>query len=123
MSTHPVAIYRAWLNSSGHAEMTGSPADCSDKVGDEFTAGDGYISGRNIELDPGRRIVQSWRTTEFAESDPDSLIEVLLSPTNTGTLVTIRHTNIPDSQDSAGYEQGWIDYYLEPMKEYFSASS
>ena len=40
-----------------------------------ITAWDGYISGRNVELIPGERIVQTWRTSEFGVSDPDSNLE------------------------------------------------
>ena len=29
-----------------------------------------------MELEPGKRIVQSWRTTNFADADPDSRITV-----------------------------------------------
>jgi hypothetical protein len=36
-----------------------------------------------------------------------------------GTRITFRHTDIPEGQ-SARYEQGWIDHYFRPMKEYFA---
>ena len=69
-------IYTAWLNSEGHTKMTGGEAVVSDKVGDTFTAWDGYIEGTNIELEPYRRILQSWRTLEFKENESDSQIEI-----------------------------------------------
>ena len=58
----PQAIYNAWLDSEGHTKMTGSPANSSANVGDSFDAWDGYITGKNLEIEPGKRIVQSWRT-------------------------------------------------------------
>ena len=72
----PSEVYEAWLSSEGHTGMTGAEANCTAEVGAEFDAWDGYIAGRNIELEPDRRIVQSWRTVQFADSDPDSQIEV-----------------------------------------------
>lgn len=69
-------------------------------------------------LEPGRRIVQSWRTSDFEATDPDSQIEVLLEEVPDGTKITLRHTGIPDGQ--SGYEQGWRDNYFDPMREYFS---
>lgn len=114
----PHDIYAAWLSSAGHSAMTGSDAEVDPAVGGAFEAWDGYITGRTISLDPDRRIVQSWRTSEFDESQPDSQIEVLLEPDGEGTRVTIRHTNVPDGQ--LGYEQGgWQESYFEPMREYF----
>jgi uncharacterized protein YndB with AHSA1/START domain len=113
----PQEIYDAWLNSEGHAAMTGSPAQASAVVGDSFTAWDGYIRGQNQELEPGKRILQTWRTTEFEESDPDSRLEILLQSKTAGTLVTIRHSNLPDH--GMQYQQGWVDAYFTPMQAYF----
>jgi len=114
----PRAVYDAWLDSRAHSAMTGAKAKASAKKGWRFTAWDGYISGRNLTLVPGRRIVQSWRTTQFAESDPDSEIEILLAPAKTGTRLTLRHRNVPDGHTSYR-DGGWRDFYFAPMKEYF----
>ena len=69
--------------------MTGSEAKIGKHVGARYTAWDGYISGKTLELAAGRRIVQSWRTTEFEATDPDSTIVVDLEPTKTGTRLTL----------------------------------
>ena len=75
----PEAIYDAWLDSAGHSKMTGGEAKASDKVGGAFTAWDGYIWGKNIELVRGKRIVQSWRTSQFTDADPNSILTVTLA--------------------------------------------
>jgi len=118
----PQQIYDAWLSSRGHAKMTGSAARAKPEEGAAFSAWGGYIKGRNVTLEPGRRIVQSWRTTKFAREDPDSQIEVLLEPFADGTRITLRHTNVPDGH--TGYQEGgWQQHYFEPMKQYFGASN
>jgi uncharacterized protein YndB with AHSA1/START domain len=116
----PAAIYAAWLDSAGHTGMTGGKrAEAGAAVGDPFTAHDGYITGKNLELEPGRRIVQSWRTTRFTAADPDSRIEVTLEPVAGGTGVTLVHSAVPDGH--TGYQAGgWQNNYFEPMKRYFS---
>ncbi len=114
----PREIYDAWL-SSAHGKMVGSTATVDPRVGGAFTAWDGYIRGTTLELEPYRRIVQAWRTTEFSAASPDSRLELLLEQVEGGTRLTIRHTEIPEGQ-SASLEQGWIDHYFRPMKEYFA---
>jgi activator of HSP90 ATPase len=111
-------LYTAWLDSGEHARMTGAGASVSAEIGGSFTAWDGYIEGRNLELEYPKRILQSWRTTEFEDGDEDSILEVLFQPEGVRTLVTIRHSNLP--QHGMQYQQGWVDSYFEPMKEYFS---
>ena len=116
----PEQIFDAWLDSQGHAAMTGSPAKASPERGAEFEAWDGYIRGRNLVLERPARIVQSWRTTHFEASDPDSQIEVLLEPRGGGTQVTLRHTGLP--AHGSQYETGWPTHYFEPMRSHFSGS-
>ena len=118
ITASPQQIYDAWLDSGQHSAMTGGGAIVSDIVGESFTAWDGYIEGRNIELEPGAKIIQHWRTSEFEDSDSDSLLEVLLEAHEHGSLVTVRHSNLPEH--GMQYKQGWIDNYFDPMKEYFA---
>jgi uncharacterized protein YndB with AHSA1/START domain len=115
----PAAIYDAWLNSRAHTDMTGGKATQSPRIGARVSAWDGYISGRNLELVPARRIVQSWRTTKFTADDADSKIAVILQAVPGGTRLTLRHSGVPDGHTS--YEEGgWQKSYFEPMKAYFA---
>jgi activator of HSP90 ATPase len=111
-------IFDAWLSSEGHTAMTGSPAEVDVKVGGKFTAWDGYIFGRTLEMESPRRIVQAWRTSEFPEDAPDSRVEVLLEKVNGGTKLILIHSEIPEDQVES-YKQGWYDFYFRPMNEYF----
>lgn len=115
----PRSVYDAWLDGDQHGEMTGSSATASTEVAGKFTAHGDYIWGINLELVDGERILQTWRTSEFADSDPDSSIEVTFEASSAGTLVTLRHWNIPSGQ-AEGYESGWHDFYFTPMQDYFS---
>jgi hypothetical protein len=105
----PEAIYRAWLSAKEHSVMTGGNATASDKPGGSFTAWDGYIWGKNLELKPHWCIVQSWRTTQFAESDPDSRLELCIHASGDGSELLLIHSDIPPDQ-IAGYESGWAEY-------------
>ncbi len=118
LTASPERIFKAWLDSQAHSAFTGSIAEIDPEIGGRFSAWDGYIEGTNLELEPFRRIVQAWRTTEFPENSPDSLLEVLLEAAEGGTRISLLHSQIPDGQ-GASYAQGWEQYYFEPMREYF----
>lgn len=113
----PDEVYEAWLNSKRHSKMTGAKAKVSANVGDSFVAWDGYISGKNLKLEPGKRIVQAWRTSEFSDDEDDSQIEVILKPVKEGTQLILRHSNLPAHGEI--YRQGWEDSYFTPMRAYF----
>jgi activator of HSP90 ATPase len=110
-------LYRAWLDAEQHSAMTGGNAECSDKIGAECSAWDGYISSRLLALEEGKRILLSWRTSEFQADDLDSVLSLLFEDDGTGGRVILEHTEIPDGQPD--YEKGWEDYYFKPMRLYF----
>jgi len=113
----PERLYRAWLDGREHGLMTGGKAAVDAVIGGKFTAWDDYITGMLLQLDAGRRIVQTWRTTEFPDAAPDSRLEILFEAEGDGTRITLIHSDIPEG-DGDKYEDGWIDYYFEPMQRY-----
>ncbi len=120
-ATFPVSareLYEAWLDSKKHAALTGAGARIGAKVGNKFSAWDGYIQGKTLELVPFQRIVQAWRTTDFPAECDDSIVEVTLQDIDGGCRMTIRHTSIPKGQGD-DYKEGWRQFYFKPMREYF----
>lgn len=110
-------LYNTWLSAKAHAQMTGAEATCDAVVGGSFSAWDGYISGKIVSLKPNLEIVQTWRTTEFADSDEDSEVRIQFEETSDGCDVILQHKNIPAGQPD--YAQGWEDYYFTPMTDFF----
>ena len=117
----PAVIYEAFLDGDEHTAMTGGGATSTPRVGTRFTAWDGYITGKHVELQPGRRIVQDWRTTQFPASARDSRVIILLDAAGGRTCVTFVHTEIPQGQ-GASYESGWEKHYFAPMRLYFATA-
>ena len=120
-------IYKAYLSTQGHTEMTGSPAKVDGSVNGDFTAWDGYIWGTFLALEENKKIVQAWRTAEFPEEAPDSHVEILLEEIASGealatTKLTLIHTDMPEGQ-AESYRQGWEDFYFKPMREWVRVDS
>ena len=120
LAASPEQIYVAWLNSKQHTAFTGAKATATKRKGGSFTAWDGYISGKNLELENNKKIVQQWRSTDFPKQAEDSMLEVVLEKSGKGTKLTLIHSNIPEGQ-AESYKKGWKDFYFNPMKKYFSA--
>jgi len=114
----PNEVFEAYVNPRKHAAFTGSRATGTPGVGCKFTAWDGYISGKYVKLDKGKKIVHEWTTTEWPEGYPPSMVELTLKAKGDKTELTLVHSKAPAEQ-AESYAQGWRDYYWEPMKEYF----
>ena len=67
---------------------------------------------------PGRKIIQSWRYSDWLEGHY-SKVTFLLKEVPNGTRLAFTQTGVPIEfyEDIA---QGWKDYYWEPMKEMLS---
>jgi len=115
----PEEVYDALLNARKHTAFTGSQATTSAKVGAEFNAWDGYISGKNIELVKDQKIVQEWETTEWPEGYPRSRLEFTFTAKKGGTELKMVHSQVPAEQVEE-YRTGWHTAYWEPLKEYFA---
>ncbi|MBM3782988.1 MAG: hypothetical protein FJW30_01445 [Acidobacteria bacterium] len=115
----PVEVYDALVSPVHHSAFTGAPATGDAREGGLFTAWDGYISGRYLELAPSRRIVCEWSTKEWPQGVPPSILELRFAPAGDGTQVTLRQSRIPADQVDR-YRQGWNDYYWTPLSKYFS---
>ena len=115
----PGEIYKAWLDSQKHGEMTGTDAEIDPNLNGSFSIWNGYITGNNVELVKNKIIVQRWRTTDFPPESDHSVIEIQLSDTPKGTKILLNHYNIPDGQGN-DYKEGWKEYYFKPMKKYFN---
>lgn len=117
----PERIYADWLSNEGHENLTGGAAEIRNELNSEYTAWDGYITGKLTELVPNQKIVQTWRTSEFAEGHEDSILEIKLEPSSNGTLLTLIHTQLADAEAVEKYTSGWQLHYIEPMIEYYNA--
>jgi uncharacterized protein YndB with AHSA1/START domain len=114
----PEEVYDAYTNPALHAEFTDSKATGNPKVGGKFTAWDGYIFGKYLELEQGKRVVQQWETTDWEEGYGPSKVELTFKAAGKGTELTMVHFDVPVEQkdELAG---GWEEFYWKPLKEYF----
>jgi len=115
----PEEVYDALLDPKKHSEFTGSPATTSARKGATFTAWEGYITGKNLELVKGKKIVQEWKTTEWPDGYPVSRLELTLGGKKGGTELKMVHSKVPAEQ-VASYTGGWKSSYWDPLKEYLA---
>ena len=107
-------LYEAFMDSRKHAKFTGAPAKISAKEGGNFTAFSGALEGTTLELKPNKKIVQSWRSSEWPEGHYSRLTISFARAGRGKTRLTLTQSNIPNN-DFEGVKKGWISFYWEPM--------
>ncbi len=115
LHAEPKDIYNALTNENMIEIWTGEHAEMKPEAGTEFSLWDGSVTGKNLEFEENRKIVQEWY---FGEQDEKSIVTILLHPDKKGTNVELRHTNIPDDAFE-NISDGWDEDYFGALKELF----
>src|SRR5262249_37089835 len=108
-----------YMDAKKHTASTGVPAKITAKEGSKYSAHDGYITGKNLQLVKGKLIVQTWRASDWAKSDIDSTFIIHLEAKGKDVVLHAIHANLPDKHASS-IDDGWYTYYWEPWKKYLS---
>lgn len=114
----PSAVYEAFMDSKTHSKFTNSKCVLSTKVGGKFVCGDGYMTGKNLELVKGKKIVQTWAAQGWPAGH-ESKITLNLKKVASGTQLHFFHSHVPDKAVKS-ITEGWKSFYWEPMKKMFT---
>ena len=112
----PDELYIALTNPATIQLWTGEPAVMSTESGSEFSLWEDSITGKNLEFEPGKKIVQQWYFGE--EEEAPSIVTIKLHPHAQGTSVELRHSNIPDEAYDDIVE-GWNEVYFASLMEFY----
>ena len=105
------------MNEKKHSQFTGAPAEVQAKVGGAFSAYGGYLTGITLELKPGKRIVQAWRSQGWAKGYYSIVTFALSKKSDRRTRLRFTQIGVPAS-DYAKKNRGWYEHYWEPLKRF-----
>ncbi|HSI89922.1 MAG TPA: SRPBCC domain-containing protein [Adhaeribacter sp.] len=112
MPASPEEVYEALTHATVLETWTGETAEMSTEPGSEFSLWEGSISGKNLEFETNRKIVQQWY---FGDQEEPSVVTIKLHPHKQGTSVELRHTNIPDEAYD-DMTEGWDETYFGSLE-------
>ena len=112
----PTTVYDLLADSRKRTEVTGREALMSDEVGGTFSTDAGQVTGVNVDLVPGRRLVQAWRRQDFPEGIYSMAAITLALTPGGGTELVLTHRGVPKHLLDE-IEDYWRLVYWAPMKE------
>lgn len=111
-------LYDIYTDPDRHGAAVRAPATITPQVGSEFSIfGPDGVKGRMLYLDPGRIVVQSWRSNAFIPSDTDSIVTLVFTPTEAGGRIDLCHANVP-ARLIRNTGDGWRAMYWRPWRDY-----
>ena len=110
-------LYEMYMDPKVHSAFTGAPAKICEEPGSTFEAFGGLVSGTTLQVVRHRLIVQSWRSVNFAKTDPNSTLIISFTPEDEDGRIDLVHVNVPAS-DYQGVSGGWDSRYFAPWLDY-----
>ncbi len=121
-NTTPKQLYDLYMDGEKHSIATGAPANITATEGSSYSAHNGYITGKNLQLIKDRLIVQTWRAQSWSSDDIDSTFIIYLEPQGADVLLHAVHANVPDNAMES-LNAGWHKMYWEPWKLYLNGTT
>ena len=118
-SAMPKRIYHTLLDADSFAKFTGAPARIDAVEGGSFLCFGKFILGRNVELIPGKRIVQAWRVFNWSEG-VYSIVRFQLQPVAGKTTLLLDQNGVPDNAVKH-VDAGWAPKYWDPLRRYLES--
>jgi len=114
-------LYDMYMDPEVHSAFTGAPAKFSSEPGSPFEAFGGLLAGTILQVVKSRLIVQSWRSVNFADDDPDSTLILSFTPEDDGDgRIDLVHLDVPED-DFQGVSGGWESRYFTPWLTYLQS--
>jgi len=113
-------IYLAYMDENLHSVITNSEAIINAKKGGRMSAYDGYISGKFLELEKDKLIIQTWKAEEEKWGNQDfSSLTLIFEGDNNSCSVKMIHEGFPIELKKY-FEDGWNEHYWNLFTDFFN---
>ena len=112
----PEQLYRTLTNPATVQLWAGADAVMSEEPDSEFSLWEESIVGKNLEFEPGKKIVQEWYFGDDVEAP--SIVTIKLHEHKQGTSMEVRQTNIPDDVYDE-ITEGWEQVYVASLLDFY----
>jgi activator of HSP90 ATPase len=118
IAAEPAEVYAVLADADALSALSGMSGVPGRSAGEEFSAFDGNVTGRQIELVPGQRLVQAWRFPQFTPGTY-SMVSFTLTAEAGGTRLVIEQHGEPDDWHDH-IDANWPTFYLTPLENHFA---
>jgi uncharacterized protein YndB with AHSA1/START domain len=123
IAARPETVFDFFVDPRKMLQWKGSKAELDPRPGGTYRVeinDQATVRGEYVEIDPPTRVVFTWgwegqESGEHAVAPGSSRVEVDLTPDGDGTIVRLRHLDLPE-QSREIHGQGW-DLYLSRLAQ------
>ncbi|KAI8374283.1 activator of Hsp90 ATPase [Radiomyces spectabilis] len=110
-------LFETLLDPQRASVWTRGPAQVSKQVGSKFQFFNGNVSGEILEVEPDKKIVQSWRLASWPAGHY-STVTMTFNQGNDNVELTVKQTGVPIGEEELT-QRNWAGYYWRAIKQSF----
>lgn len=115
----PEDVFEALTDPGIIGAWGGGMSVIEEKIGGHFELFDGWVKGEVTHFSPGKELGYTWKPAEWDKRTKPSNVHIKLMKHPAGTDIVLTHTNFPSQEEADKHGNGWIDYVLDPLNDYF----
>ena len=108
----PDEVFLYLTDAERYVEWQGLKAELDPRPGGVYRVwmdAETVARGEYVEVEPPRRVVFTWGWEGNDGVPPGSTtVELTLEADGDGTILSLRHTGLPDGEAAAMHEEGWL---------------
>ena len=110
----PATVFQYFVDPERLCRWQGASAELDPRPGGVYrvnVAGDNVALGTYVDVVPDERVVFTWGWEGNDGLPPGATtVEITLAPDGDGTLVRLRHYDLPTDEAAASHQVGWTHY-------------
>ena len=118
IAARPETVFQYFVDPVKMLRWKGIEAELEPDVGGRYRvkmSEANIVSGIYVEIVPPSRVVFTWGWEGSGSVPPGSTtVEVTLEPDGEGTLLRLRHYDLPDEEQRKLHKEGW-DHYVDRL--------
>lgn len=115
----PEKVFEALTNEAIIEKWSEAKACVEPKPGGRFEMFDGWVNGEVANYNPPFTFSHTWKPAEWKPKTKASVVVFNLEKHKAGTLVNLVHSGFPDQQQADSHKEGWINFVLDPINDFF----
>ncbi len=116
----PASVFRALTDARQFRAWSGQAGRAPKRIGGAFSWFDGWVTGRVLAFEEGKRLSVTWSVSEWPKDTRASIVKMVFTGTSKRTVVRLQHTGLPNARESASHKKGWEEFVFGPMRAHLA---
>lgn len=117
----PQKVFDALTQEGKIGEWCDGGGKVDPEIDGNFEMFEGWVKGKVLKYNSKKKeLSYTWKPSEWDKKTAPSIVNYTFNKHPAGTELLIEHSNFPSQEEADKHLNGWTDFVLEPLNDYFT---